>query len=336
MAGDRILLDHGSGGRSSHDLIARTVVPYFQNVFLNDLNDSASLELEGVRLAFTTDSYVVDPIFFPGGDIGSLAICGTVNDLAMRGAEPRYLSLGFILEEGFLLSDLERILRSMAESAREAGVQVVTGDTKVVPKGNADKVFVNTAGIGLIPPGVDVAGQNARPGDVLLVSGTLGDHGMTILSKREGLAFDSPLRSDVAPLNGLVKAMLAVCPDLHVLRDPTRGGLATTLNEIAQQSQVSMEIWEESLPVRNGVQAAAEILGLDPLYLANEGKLVAIAPEAAADRLLTIMRQHPYGQEAALIGRVLGDSPGRVFMKTAIGGRRLIDMLTGEQLPRIC
>jgi hydrogenase expression/formation protein HypE len=336
MAVDRILLDHGSGGRSSHDLIARTVLPCFQNGILNDLNDSASLDLEGVRLAFTTDSYVVDPIFFPGGDIGSLAICGTVNDLAMRGADPRYLSLSFILEEGFLLSDLERILRSMAEAARQAGVQVVTGDTKVVPKGKADKIFVNTSGIGLIPPGVNVAGQNARSGDMLLVSGTLGDHGMTILSQREGLAFESPLKSDVAPLNDLVKAMLAVCPDLHVLRDPTRGGLATTLNEIAQQSQVSMEIWEESLPVRDGVQAAAEILGLDPLFLANEGKLVAIAPEAEVDRLLTAMRQHPYGQEAALIGRVLGDNPGRVFMKTAIGGRRLIDMLTGEQLPRIC
>ena len=309
MAGNKILLDHGSGGRSSHDLIARFVLPHFQNVFLSDLNDSASLELEGVRLAFTTDSYVVDPIFFPGGDIGSLAVCGTVNDLAMRGAEPRYLSLAFILEEGFLLSDLERILGSMAEAARQAGVLVVTGDTKVVPKGAADKIFINTAGIGLIPPGVEVAGQNARAGDALLVSGTLGDHGMTILSKREGLAFESSLQSDVAPLNSLVKAMLAVCPDLHVLRDPTRGGLATTLNEIAQQSQVSIEIWEESLPVSNEVQAAAEILGLDPLYLANEGKLVAIAPEAAADDLLTAMRQHRYGQEAGRIGRVLEDKP---------------------------
>ncbi len=336
MAGNRIMLDHGSGGRSSHDLIAETVLPYFQNVFLNDLNDSASLDLGGVRLAFTTDSYVVDPIFFPGGDIGSLAVCGTVNDLSMRGADPRYLSLAFILEEGFLLSDLERLLRSMGEAARQAGVQVVTGDTKVVPKGNVDKIFINTAGIGLIPPGVEVAGQNARAGDVLLVSGTLGDHGMTILSKREGLAFDSSLQSDVAPLNGLVKALLAVCPDLHVLRDPTRGGLATTLNEIAQQSQVSMEIWEDSLPVSNEVQAAAEILGLDPLYLANEGKLVAVAPPTEADRLLTAMRQHPYGRGAARIGRVLGDNPGLVFMKTAIGGRRLIDMLTGEQLPRIC
>ncbi len=336
MPGNRIMLDHGSGGRSSHDLIAQTVLPYFQNVFLNDLNDSASLDLGGVRLAFTTDSYVVDPIFFPGGDIGSLAVCGTVNDLAMRGADPRYLSLAFILEEGFLLSDLERLLRSMAEAARQAGVQVVTGDTKVVPKGNADKIFINTAGIGLIPPGVEVAGQNARAGDVLLVSGTLGDHGMTILSKREGLAFESSLQSDVAPLNGLVKALLAVCPDLHVLRDPTRGGLATTLNEIAQQSQVSMEIWEDALPVSNEVQAAAEILGLDPLYLANEGKLVAVVPPTEADRLLTAMRRHPYGQGAALIGRVLGDNPGLVFMKTAIGGRRLIDMLTGEQLPRIC
>jgi hydrogenase expression/formation protein HypE len=336
MAGDKILLDHGSGGRSSQDLIARTVLPHFQNIFLNDLNDSASLELDGIRLAFTTDSYVVDPIFFPGGDIGSLAVCGTVNDLAMRGADPRYLSLAFILEEGFLLSHLERLLHSMAEAARQAGVQVVTGDTKVVPKGNADKIFINTAGIGLIPMGVDVAGQNARAGDLILVSGTLGDHGMTILSKREGLAFESTLRSDVAPLNGLVQAMLAVCPDLHVLRDPTRGGLATTLNEISGQSQVSMEIWEETLPVRPEVQAAAEILGLDPLYLANEGKLVAVVPEATADEVLTVMRQHPYGREAARIGRVLGNNPGRVFMKTAIGGRRLIDMLTGEQLPRIC
>jgi hydrogenase expression/formation protein HypE len=336
MAGDKILLDHGSGGRSAQDLIARTVLPHFQNIFLNDLNDSASLELDGVRLAFTTDSYVVDPIFFPGGDIGSLAICGTVNDLAMRGADPRYLSLAFILEEGFLLSYLERLLHSMAEAARQAGVQVVTGDTKVVPKGNADKIFINTAGIGLIPPGVDVAGQNARAGDLILLSGTLGDHGMTILSKREGLAFESTLRSDVAPLNGLVQAMLTVCPDLHVLRDPTRGGLATTLNEISGQSRVSMEIWEESLPVSTEVQAAAEILGLDPLYLANEGKLVAVVPESAADEVLTVMRQHPYGRGAVRIGRVLGDNPGRVFMKTAIGGRRLIDMLTGEQLPRIC
>jgi hydrogenase expression/formation protein HypE len=336
MAGDKILLDHGSGGRSSHDLIARTVLPHFQNVFLNELNDSASLELAGIRLAFTTDSYVVDPIFFPGGDIGSLAVCGTVNDLAMRGADPRYLSVGFILEEGFPLADLERILQSMAEAARQAGVQVVTGDTKVVPKGNADKIFINTAGIGLIPPGVDVAGQNARAGDVLLVSGTLGDHGMTILSKREGLAFESTLRSDVAPLNSLVNGLLAVCPNLPVLRDPTRGGLATTLNEIAGQSRVSMEIWEETLPVSPEVQAAAEILGLDPLYLANEGKLVAVVPEAAADEVLTVMRRHPYGREGVRIGRVLGDNPGRVFMKTAIGGRRLIDMLTGEQLPRIC
>jgi hydrogenase expression/formation protein HypE len=336
MAADKIQLDHGSGGRASQELVARAFLPYFDNPFLNDMNDSAALPWEGLRLAFTTDSYVVDPIFFPGGDIGRLAVCGTVNDLAMRGAEPLYLSAGFILEEGFPLSDLERVLQSMAAAAGEAGVQVVTGDTKVVPRGAADKIFINTSGLGRIPEGIDIAGQNAAPGDLVLVSGTLGDHGLTILSRREGLSFETPLHSDAAPLNGLVRLLLDLCPQTHVLRDPTRGGLATTLNEIARQSKVGLEIWEESLPLRPEVVAAAEILGLDPLYLANEGKLVAFLPEAQVNKVLAAMQGHVYGRDAAVIGRVLAENPGRVVLKTAIGGRRLLDMLTGEPLPRIC
>ena len=336
MAFDKILLDHGSGGRASHELIERFFVPRFQNPFLNEMNDSAVFDLKGGKLAFTTDSYVVDPIFFPGGDIGSLAVCGTVNDLAMRGARPCYLSVGFIIEEGFPLSDLEQILISMERAAKEAGVQIVTGDTKVVPKGAADKIFINTSGIGLIPEGLDIAGQNAQPGDALLLSGTLGDHGLTILSKREGLAFESSLKSDAAPLNHLVREMLQAGPDIHVLRDPTRGGLATTLNEIAGQSQVGLEIWEEAIPIRDSVSAASEILGLDPLYVANEGKLIAILPQSQAEAVLSVMKKNPYGQDAAIIGEVKAENPGKVVMKTIIGGKRLVDMLTGEQLPRIC
>lgn len=336
MAFDKILLDHGSGGRASHELIERFFVPRFQNPFLNEMNDSAVFELKGGKLAFTTDSYVVDPIFFPGGDIGSLAVCGTVNDLAMRGARPCFLSVGFIIEEGFPLSDLELILISMERAAKEAGVQIVTGDTKVVPKGAADKIFINTSGIGLIPEGLDIAGQNARPGDAVLVSGTLGDHGLTILSKREGLAFESSLKSDAAPLNHLVREMVQTGPDIHVLRDPTRGGLATTLNEIAGQSQVGLEIWEEAIPIRDSVSAASEILGLDPLYVANEGKLIAILPQSQAEAVLAVMKKNPYGQDAAIIGEVKAENPGKVVMKTIIGGKRLVDMLTGEQLPRIC
>lgn len=336
MAWDKILLDHGSGGRASHELIEKLFVPRFQNPVLNDLNDSAVFEVNGAKLAFTTDSYVVDPIFFPGGDIGSLAVCGTVNDLAMRGAWPRYLSVGFIIEEGFPLKDLEQILLSMERAAGEAGISVVTGDTKVVPKGNADKIFINTAGIGLIPKGIDIAGQNARPGDLVLISGTIGDHGLTILSRREGLSFESSLKSDAAPLNHLVREMLEVSVRIHVLRDPTRGGLATTLNEIARQSQVGIEVREEAVPIRGSVLAAAEILGLDPFYIANEGKLIAILPAAQAEAVLTAMKKNPYGQEAAVIGEVKEEHPGRVVLKTTIGGKRLMDMLAGEQLPRIC
>lgn len=336
MAWDKILLDHGSGGRASHELIEKLFVPRFQNPVLNDLNDSAVFEVNGAKLAFTTDSYVVDPIFFPGGDIGSLSVCGTVNDLAMRGAWPRYLSVGFIIEEGFPVKDLEQILLSMERASGEAGISVVTGDTKVVPKGNADKIFINTAGIGLIPKGIDIAGQNARPGDLVLISGTIGDHGLTILSKREGLSFESSLKSDAAPLNHLVREMLEASARIHVLRDPTRGGLATTLNEIARQSQVGIEVREEAVPIRGSVLAAAEILGLDPFYIANEGKLIAILPAAQAGTVLTAMKKNPYGQEAAVIGEVKEEHPGRVVMKTLIGGKRLMDMLAGEQLPRIC
>jgi hydrogenase expression/formation protein HypE len=336
MAFDKILLDHGSGGRASHELIERYFVPRFQNPFLNEMNDSAVFDLGGGKLAFTTDSYVVDPIFFPGGDIGSLAVCGTVNDLAMRGAQPYYLSVGFIIEEGFPLSDLEQILASMEKAAKEAGVQIITGDTKVVPKGAVDKIFINTSGIGLIPEGINIAGQNAQPGDAVLVSGTLGDHGLTILSKREGLAFESSLKSDAAPLNHLVRDMLQAGSDIHVLRDPTRGGLATTLNEIAGQSQVGLEIWEEAIPIRDSVSAASEILGLDPLYVANEGKLIAVLPQPQAEAVLAVMKKNPYGQDAAIIGEIRIENRGKVVMKTIIGGKRLVDMLTGEQLPRIC
>ena len=336
MAWDKILLDHGSGGRSSHELIERFFVPRFQNPFLNEMNDSAVFDLKGGKLAFTTDSYVVDPIFFPGGDIGSLSVCGTVNDLAMRGARPYYLSVGFIIEEGFPLSDLEQILESMERAAKEAGVQIVTGDTKVVPKGAADKIFINTSGIGLVPEGINIAGQNARPGDLVLISGTIGDHGLTILSKREGLSFESSLKSDAAPLNHLVREMLQAGSQIHVLRDPTRGGLATTLNEIARQSRVGIEIYEEAVPIRGSVVAAAEILGLDPFYIANEGKLIAILPPAQAEAVLAAMKKNPYGRDAAVIGEVKAENPGKVVMKTIIGGKRLMDMLAGEQLPRIC
>jgi hydrogenase expression/formation protein HypE len=336
MVSDKILLDHGSGGRVSHELVERLFLPRFQNPWLQDLNDSAVITVEGGRLAFTTDSYVVDPLFFPGGDIGALAVCGTVNDLAMLGARPFYLSVAFILEEGLPLKDLERIVASMAKAAAEAGVHIVTGDTKVVPQGAGDKIFINTAGIGVVPEGIRIGGREAKSGDTVLVSGTLGDHGLTILSQREGLAFESPLKSDVAPLSGLVQEMLACGAEIHVLRDPTRGGLATTLNEIARQSGVGIEIWEEALPVRDEVLAASETLGLDPLYIANEGKLVAIVPKEEAEKVLTVMRKNKYGREAALIGEVTADHPGQVVLKTLIGGSRLLDMLSGEQLPRIC
>lgn len=337
-----ILLAHGSGGTLGHELIERVFLKHLDDPILGALEDASLVQLGdgrgqvSGRPVFTTDSYVVRPIFFPGGDIGKLAICGTVNDLAMRGARPLYLSAGFILEEGLPLADLEHVVRSMAETAKAAGVRIVTGDTKVVERGSADNLFINTAGIGLVPPGVHISASAARPGDVIIVSGAVGDHGLAIMTQREGLRFDSPLQSDCAPLNALVAAMIRACPNIHVLRDPTRGGLATTLNELAAQSGVGIEIDEALVPVHEPVRAASELLGLDPLYVANEGKLVAIVEGRDASRVLGVMRSQRYAEEAAVIGRVVADHPARVVLHSLLGTRRLLDMLAGEQLPRIC
>lgn len=331
-----ILLAHGSGGRLSHELVREVFLPYFSNPLLDKLDDQAVVEPVAGRLAFTTDSYVVDPLFFPGGDIGRLSVCGTVNDLAMSGAKPLYLSASFVLEEGFPLEDLRKILASMEAAAEEANITVITGDTKVVNRGKADKVFITTSGVGVIPPGVNISGHNARPGDKILLSGSLGDHGMAVLCQREGIALQSAITSDAAPLNSLVEAMLAASPEIHALRDPTRGGLATTLNEIAQQSGISITISEDDLPVKEEVRGACEILGLDPLYVANEGKLVAVIAPAALPKVLKAMWNHPLGREACLLGEVKASPAGQVVMKTRIGGTRLVDMLSGEQLPRIC
>jgi hydrogenase expression/formation protein HypE len=289
-----------------------------------------------LRLAFTTDTYVVSPLFFPGGDIGRLSICGTVNDLATSGAKPTYLSVAFVLEEGLAISDLQRVVESMRCAAEEAGVLIITGDTKVVPKGAADKMFINTAGIGIIPEGTCVSGSNCRPGDAIILSGTLGDHGLAVLSQREGLSFQSPIESDCAPLNQLVTAVLNACPDTHALRDPTRGGLATTLNELAHQSGVGMVIQETALPITDAVRGACEMLGFDPLYVANEGKMVVIMPSDQADRVVDAMHRSPYGKNAAIIGRVRTEHPGRVVLHTNLGTNRIVDMLSGELLPRIC
>jgi hydrogenase expression/formation protein HypE len=332
---DRILLAHGSGGRLAHDLIDKVLVKPLSNPLLDRLDDSAVFSCSG-RLAFTTDSYVVNPIFFPGGDIGKLAVCGTVNDLSMVGAAPLYLSLAFIIEEGLPLDELERVLVSVQAAAREARVQIVTGDTKVVNKGSADKLFVNTAGIGTVPEGIDISGSNAQPGDKVILSGTIGDHGIAVLSQREGIGFSTRLESDCAPLNGLVAEMMAASRQIHALRDPTRGGLATTLNEIAAQSKVGIRIEEDKVSVRDEVRGACEMLGIDPLYVANEGKLVALVHPEDAEAVLQKMRQHRYGKNAAIIGEVRPDHPGRVVMKTTLGASRIVDMLVGDPLPRIC
>ncbi len=332
---DRILLAHGSGGRLAHDIIRNSFVSSLSNPVLAQLDDSAVIEPAG-RLAFTTDSYVVQPIFFPGGDIGKLAVCGTVNDLAMVGATPLYLSLAFIIEEGLLLSDLEKVVDSIKESTTEAGVAVITGDTKVVNRGTADKLFINTAGIGTVPAGLNVSGHNARPEDILILSGSVGDHGIAVLSQREGVSFATKLKSDCAPLNGLVAEMLNASDNIHCLRDPTRGGLATTLNEIAEQSGVSIRIDEDKIPVREEVASACEMLGLDPLYVANEGKLIAAVAPEGAEKVLKRMKKHRYGRDATIIGEVKEENPGRVVMKTGLSTTRIIDMLVGEPLPRIC
>jgi hydrogenase expression/formation protein HypE len=332
---DRILLAHGSGGRLAHELIEKVLLKPLSNPLLDRLDDSAVVPFSG-RLAFTTDSYVVNPIFFPGGDIGKLAVCGTVNDLSMVGATPLYLSLAFIIEEGLLIDELERVLVSVQAAAREAQVQIVTGDTKVVNKGSTDKLFVNTAGVGTVPEGIDISGSNAKPGDKVILSGTIGDHGIAVLSQRDGLSFSTNLESDCAPLNGLVAEMMAASRRIHTMRDPTRGGLATTLNELAAQSKVGIRIVEESIPLREEVRGACEMLGIDPLYVANEGKLVALVHPEDADAVLERMRRHRYGKNAAIIGEVRPDHPGRVVMKTALGASRIVDMLVGDPLPRIC
>jgi len=332
---DKILLAHGSGGKMSHDLVEKTFVSSLTNPLLAPLDDSATLKFRG-RLAFTTDSYVVTPIFFPGGDIGRLAVCGTVNDLSTSGARPLYLSLAFIIEEGLALKDLEKVVESVRATAEEAGVQIVTGDTKVVEHGSADRLFINTAGIGWIPPGVNISGSNAKPGDKVLVSGTIGDHGIAVLSKRQGLSFGTKLESDCAPLGKMVAGMVKASRNIHSLRDPTRGGLATTLNELAKQSKVGIRIEETNIPVRDEVAGACEMLGLDPLYIANEGKMIAIVAPEDADRVLAAMKRDTYGKNAALIGEVITEHPGRVVMKTVLGSSRIVDMLVGEPLPRIC
>jgi len=336
----QIVLGHGSGGKLTADLIEKIFLPAFSNPTLNKMDDQAVLKIGDLRLAFTTDSFVVTPIFFPGGDIGRLAIHGTVNDLAMSGARPLYLSVAFILEEGLAVDDLRRVVESMRIAAAEAGVQLVTGDTKVVNRGKGDKIFINTTGIGIIENGVNISADQARPGDKILLSGTIGDHGMTILSQREGLEFEGAIQSDCASLNGLVDAMLAASTQrhdfIHTLRDPTRGGVATTLNEIAQRAKVGITLDERAIPVRESVKGACEVLGLDPLYVANEGKLLAFVVPEMAEAVLQRMRQHPLGADAALIGEVVAAHPGMVLMQTAIGGTRVVDVMFGEQLPRIC
>ncbi len=332
---DKILLAHGSGGKLAHDLVEKSFVKTLANPLLDKLDDSAVFELSG-RLAFTTDSYVVSPIFFPGGDIGRLAVCGTVNDLAMSGAKPLYLSLAFIIEEGLPLSELEKIVNSVQRAAGEAGVKIVTGDTKVVPRGSADKLFINTAGVGVIPDGVDISGDKAGVGDKVILSGAIGDHGIAVMSQREGISFDTELESDCAPLGGLVADMLNASRNINCLRDPTRGGLATTLNELASQSKVSIRIEEKAIPVREAVLGACEMLGFDPLYVANEGRLVAIVPPEDADKVLKAMKKNKYGKDAVIIGEVAAKPPGRVVMKTVLGAHRIVDMLVGDLLPRIC
>lgn len=334
---DRIVLGHGSGGKMSHDLIKRLFLSHFDNPALGAGNDAARIMLSSAsNLAISTDSHVVSPLFFPGGDIGRLAVCGTVNDIAMLGAQPLCLTAGFILEEGLEISILERVVMSMRAAALEAGVQIVAGDTKVVQKGKADGLYINTAGFGALPQNVHIGGEMAIPGDVVILSGPIGDHGMAVLSARGELGFESDIQSDVAPLNHLIRDMLEVSTRIHVLRDPTRGGVATSLNEIAIQSSVGIIIDEERIPVRPAVNAACEMLGFDPLYVANEGKLIAIAAPDDALKILDAMRANQLGRDAVIVGEVVDQPTARVLMKTGLGSTRIVDMLAGEMLPRIC
>jgi hydrogenase expression/formation protein HypE len=332
----QVLLAHGGGGKLTQQLIQQMFLSQFQNEYLELLHDGAVFSVNGTRLAFSTDSYVVSPIFFPGGTIGELAVNGTVNDLAMCGARPLYLSAAFIIEEGLLMDDLWRVVVSMQEAARKSGVMLVTGDTKVVDRGKGDKIFVNTSGVGIVDPGISVSPKQARVGDKIIVSGLIAVHGIAIMSVREGLEFDTPVKSDTAPLNDLVQKMFASSKHIHVLRDPTRGGVASALNEIASSSNVGIRIYEERIPLSEEVRGACEILGLDPLYVANEGKLIAFVPAIDAGKTLVAMRGHPLGKDSVIIGEVVAEHPGTVIMKSRIGGNRVVDMISGEQLPRIC
>ncbi|MEI7846575.1 MAG: hydrogenase expression/formation protein HypE, partial [Chloroflexota bacterium] len=327
----------GAGGRMSHKLIQKAFLPAFQNPALQAGDDAALLELgPGQRLSISTDSHVVFPLFFPGGDIGRLAICGTVNDVAMLGAKPLYLTAGFILEEGLQMDVLQRVVESMRQAAEEAGVQIVAGDTKVVERGKADGLYITTAGVGLVREGAHISGANAMPGDLVILSGSIGDHGIAVLGARGELGFQSDIQSDVAPLNHLIEAMLDASKNIHVLRDPTRGGVATTLNEIAAQSNIGIVIQEQTIPVHTAVSATCEMLGFDPLYVANEGKLLCIVAPQDASQVLAVMKKTRYGEDAVIIGEVLAEPKGRVLLKTALGSTRVVDMLSGEMLPRIC
>ncbi len=336
MDHDTVQLAHGSGGRLSADLIDKLFLPRFGNAILNKLEDQALLDCPAGLLAFSTDSFVVDPLFFPGGNIGELAINGTINDICMGGANPRYISTAFIIEEGFPIENLHRILISMEQAGKEAGITVVTGDTKVVNKGSCDKLFITTAGIGFVPEGVALSAANIQPGDVLILSGTLADHGMAVMTSRENLSFQTKIQSDTAALNGLVERMIGISKNIRALRDPTRGGLATTLNEFANSSKIGLEIVEEKIPVAPPVRGACEVLGIDPLYVANEGKLIAVVPETIAEKVLEAMHTHPLGQFAEIIGRAVEEHPGIVTIETLLGASRIVDMPVGEQLPRIC
>jgi hydrogenase expression/formation protein HypE len=333
---ETVVLGHGGGGKLSADLFRNFILPAFGNPILDRMDDQATLEIAGARLAFTTDSFVVKPIFFRGGDIGTLAVNGTVNDLAVGGATPLYLSVGLIMEEGFPLESLQTIVHSMSEAARRAGVQVVTGDTKVVEKGGCDGIFINTAGIGLVQTPLQLSASQARPGDVLLLSGPIGDHGIAILAEREGLSFETEIASDTAALNSLVADMLATGADIRVMRDPTRGGVASSCNEIAQTSGVGIQLSENSIPVRDEVRGACELLGLDPLYIANEGKLLAICAPEDADRLLAAMHANELGANAKIIGKVTHENAGLVTIRTNLGALRIVDLLANDPLPRIC
>lgn len=333
---DRVLLAHGGGGTLSHQLISKMFFSHFDNELLSEQHDSAIFNIEKGKLAFTTDSYVVQPIFFPGGDIGDLAVNGTINDLTAAGAEPLYISIGFIIEEGLLMDELWQIVQSIRRAADLAGVKIVTGDTKVVDKGKGDKIFINTSGIGVVNKGINISPKNCMPGDKIILSGRIADHGITIMAAREGLEFDTTIKSDTAPLNGILKPIEQFGKEIHVMRDPTRGGIASALNEIAETANVGILIEEEKIPVSGQVDAACEILGLDPLYIANEGKMIFIISEDSADDILSIIRSQELGKNAVIIGSVTEDDPGMVIMKTTIGSKRVVDMISGEQLPRIC